>query len=206
MNDQSPVDVNKLPRKNPYAVWFVVISFIAPVVLAYFVFYFIEVTSFTNRGEIFTPVIDIESLALKDETGTIISRDKLTYKWRIYSFVGSSCDQRCIKRLHEVRQIHTRLGKNAHRLIQVIVHLEKADETLTELIRDQYPDVLNMYGDEAIITESFNKHSKDNADLRNNEIYFMDPMGNIMMRFTQDQSVDDIRFDLRKLLKASQIG
>jgi hypothetical protein len=34
----------------------------------------------------------------------------------------------------------------------------------------------------------------------------MDPMGNIMMRFTQDQPIVDFQFDMKKLLKASQIG
>lgn len=206
MKDPAELDVQKLPKKNPYAVWFVVIAFIAPVALAYFIFYFVEVTSFTNRGEIFTPVIDIESLELKNETGELIPRNDLTYKWRIYSFVGARCDELCNKRLYDVRQVHRRLGKNAHRLIQVIVHLEKADASFTQLIKDEYPNVMNMYGEEAIITDIINQHSDNKAELRNNEIYFVDPMGNMMMRFTQDQVVDEVRFDLRKLLKASQIG
>ena len=202
MNDELTTGDSTIKKKNPYAIWFVVLSFVAPVALAYIMFYFVEVTSFTNKGEIFTPVIQINSLELMDETGKVIPKDELTYKWRIYSFVGSSCDEACSERLLEVRQIHKRLGKNAHRLFQVIVHLGKADEALTELIATEHPNALIMYGDEETITKAIN----NNARLRENEIYFMDPMGHIMMRFTQDQSVDDVRFDLRKLLKASQIG
>ena len=44
------------------------------------------------------------------------------------------------------------------------------------------------------------------ADFRSNEIYLMDPLGNIMLRFTQDQSYRDLMHDLNKLLKVSQIG
>lgn len=193
---------NNISTRNPYAVWFVVLSFVAPVVLAYIMFYFVEVTSFTNNGEIFTPVIAIETLGLRDETGTIIPKDRLTYKWRIYAFVGSGCDEVCNRRLYEVRQIHTRLGKDAHRLLRVIVHLETADRSLTELIKTEYPDVINMYGGEDELAAAI----KNNARLRENEIYFMDPLGNIMMRFTRDQPIEDIYSDLRKLLKASQIG
>lgn len=206
MNDQRQSDMNNIAtnnnRKNPYTIWFVVLSFIAPVVLAYIIFYFVDVTSFTNRGEIFKPVIAIETLGLRDETGTVIPKEKLTYKWRIYSFVGSHCDEDCNKRLYDVKQIRTRLGKNAHRLLQVIVHFDPADTSLTELIKTEYPDALNLYGDEDEIAAAI----KNDAQLRDNEIYFMDPMGNIMMRFTKDQPVGDINFDLRKLLKASQIG
>lgn len=207
MNDPTQGDMNNnvendSNRKNPYAVWFVVLAFIAPVALAYFMFYFVEVTSFTNKGEIFKPVIAIETLGLRDETGAVIPKDKLTYKWRIYSFVGSHCDEDCNKRLYDVKQMHTRLGKDAHRLIQVIVHIDIADSSLTELIKKEYPAALNLYGDEDELAAAI----RNNAQLRDNEIYIMDPMGNIMMRFKKDQPVEDIHFDLRKLLKASQIG
>ena len=40
-------------KRNPYTVWFVVIAFVAPVVLAYVMFFFVEVKSFVNHGEIF---------------------------------------------------------------------------------------------------------------------------------------------------------
>lgn len=202
MNEQPPIESMQSKKRNPYTPWFVMISFISPVVLAYFIFYFVDVTSFTNKGEIFTPVIHIETLGLKDDKNTLIPKSELTYKWRIYSFVSSSCDESCVKRLHDVRQIHIRLGKNSHRLIQVIVHLENADQALIELIKTEYPNVLNLYGDKATITNAI----KNNARLLDNEIYFVDPMGHMMMRFTEDQPIDDIRFDLRKLLKASQIG
>ena len=202
MNDKTQADVKNTPKKNPYTVWFVILSFVAPVALAYIMFYFVDVTSFTNKGEILNPIVRIESLEMKDEAGVVIPKDTLTYKWRIYSFVGSSCDEACNNRLHEVRQMHTSLGKDRHRLIRVIVHLDEADKSLTELINTEYPDALSMYGDENIITDAIS----NNAQIRNNEIYFTDPLGNVMMRFTLDQPIKDARYDLRKLLKASQIG
>ena len=202
MNDPIQDALDNQPKRNPYAIWFVVLSFVAPVVLAYFMFYFVEVTSFTNRGEIFTPVVAIESLALKDESGSVLTKKDLAYKWRIYSFVGSSCNETCNKRLHEVRQMHISLGKNSHRILRVIVHLEKPDAALSELIKTEYPDALNMYGD----LNSMKAAISNNAQLNDNAIYFTDPMGNMMMRFMQDQPIRDVHFDLRKLLKASQIG
>ena len=203
MNDQTNTEMNNSrKKKNPYAGWFVVLSFVVPVLLAYTTFYFVDIKTFTNKGEIFSPIIRIETLGLKDEAGVIIPKDTLTYKWRIYSFVGSTCDEACNKRLHEIRQLHISLGKNTHRVIRVIVHLDKPDESLTELIDAEYPRALNMYGDEQTMTDAIS----NNAQLRENEIYFMDPLGNIMMRFTQDQPIKEVRTDLGKLLKASQIG
>lgn len=189
-------------RGNPYTLWFVVLSFVLPVALAYVIFFFGDVTAFTNRGEILNPVVDIASLKLTDDKGEIIPRDTLTYKWRFISFVGSECDESCNKRLYDSRQVHKTLAKDQHRVLRVIVHLAPASEKLNDLIRTEYPDAINMNGDKKIINTAFGGTSK----LDENEIYIMDPMGNIMMRFTQDQPVQDYQFDVKKLLKASQIG
>lgn len=189
-------------RGNPYTLWFVVLSFVLPVGLAYVTFFFGDVTAFTNRGEILNPVVDIASLKLTDDKGEIIPRDTLTYKWRFISFVGSECDESCNKRLYDSRQVHKTLAKDQHRVLRVIVHLAPASEKLNDLIRTEYPDAINMNGDKKIINTAFGGTSK----LDENEIYIMDPMGNIMMRFTQDQPVQDYQFDVKKLLKASQIG
>lgn len=192
----------EVKQANPYTVWFVVLSFVLPVVLAYAVFFFVDVSSFTNRGEIFNPVVDIEALQLRDEKGEIIPRNSLTYKWRFISFVGSECDEACNKRLYDSRQVHKSLAKNQHRVLRVIVHLAPPSEALQSLIATEYPNALNMYGDSEVINKAFNGTSK----LDENELYIMDPMGNIMMRFTQDQPIQDFQFDVKKLLKASLIG
>jgi cytochrome oxidase Cu insertion factor (SCO1/SenC/PrrC family) len=192
----------QVKRKNPYTIWFVVASFVLPVVLAYFTFYFVEITSFTNKGEILNPIVDIAALELTDEKGEIIPRDTLTYKWRFISFVGSECDEACKKRLYETRQVYATLGKDRHRVLRVIVHLEPAGEKLKALIETEYPNVLNMNGNAKAINAAFDGSSK----LDENELYIMDPVGNVMMRFTQDQPMKDIQTDVRKLLKASQIG
>ena len=49
-------------KRNPYTVWFVVLAFIAPVALAYIMFFFVEVKSFVNHGEILNPIVHIRSV------------------------------------------------------------------------------------------------------------------------------------------------
>ena len=197
-------------KRNPYTVWFVVIAFIVPVALAYILFYFYEVKTFVNHGEILNPIVHISSFDLKDEQNKIIPQDQLTYKWRLISFVGKDCDQQCEKRLYDTRQIHTSLGKNQHRILRMFVHLEAASDTFSQLITKEHPDVIHVNGNAKIIIDALdaniNEDVSDNISIRNNETYIMDPMGNVMMRFTQDQPNKEFLFDLKKLLKASQIG
>lgn len=193
-------------KRNPYTVWFVVLSFIAPVALAYIMFFFVDVQSFVNHGEILNPIIHISSFELKDENDEIIPEQELTYKWRLISFVGKDCNQQCETRLFDTRQIHTSLGKDQHRLIRMFVHLEPAGKSLSTLITETHPSATQVNGDAAVIINALGDNIRENVSITNNEIYIMDPMGNVMMRFTQDQPNKEFLYDLKKLLKASQIG
>jgi len=192
--------------RNPYTVWFVVIAFIAPVALAYIMFFFVEVRSFVNHGEILDPIVHIRSFGLKNKNNEIIPEKELTYKWRIISFVGKDCDQQCEKRLYDTRQIHTSLGKDQHRLIRMFVHLEPADAPLSKLIAETHQKVIHVDGSAEVIIDALGDNIRNDAGIINNETYIMDPMGNVMMRFTQEQPNKEFLHDLKKLLKASQIG
>ncbi len=205
---QTPLVNNAIAdnKRNPYTVWFVVIAFIAPVALAYIIFYFVDVKSFVNHGEILNPIIHIRSLELKSENGDIITEKELTYKWRLISFVGKNCDQQCESRLYDTRQIHTSLGKDQHRLIRMFVHLQPAGDTLAKLIAEKHPDTIQVIGDTNIILKALGDNIRSDAGINDNETYIMDPMGNVMMRFTQEQPSKEFLYDLKKLLKASQIG
>lgn len=193
---------NTMASKNPYTIWFVVFAFVAPAVLAYFMYFFGDVRSFSNHGEILDPVVDIATLKLTDDKNVLIPEDKLRYKWKMISFVGANCDDACKQRLHDVRQIHKSLAKDQHRVIRMFVHLEPATKELNALISSEYSNALNVYGDEKTISSALG----DTARIRENETYIMDPIGNVMMRFTQDQPNRLFLKDLRKLLKVSQIG
>ncbi len=209
MNNSESAPVNNPiagKKRNPYTVWFVVLAFIAPVALAYIMFFFVDVKSFVNHGEILNPIIHISSFKLKDENNKIIAEKELTYKWRIISFLGKDCNQQCEKRLYDTRQIHTSLGKDQHRLLRMFIHLQPASESLSRLIADTHPDVIQTFAEQEVIIKALGDNIRNDVGIKNNETYIMDPMGNVMMRFTQDQPNKDFLYDLKKLLKASQIG
>ena len=199
---ERPVNNPRSSSRNPYTVWFVVASFVAPALLAYGMYFFGGIQSFTNHGEILDPIVHINTFELKDNEGNLIPEKELTYKWRMISFLGKQCDEQCQSRIYDSRQIHTALGKNRHRVLRMFVHLEPADEALQSLIEQEHPDVIHVYGDKATIIKALVK----DGSITNNEIYLQDPIGNVMMRFTHDQPNKELLQDIKKLLKASQIG
>ena len=199
----NPLDGSK---RNPYTLWFVVISFVAPAALAYIMFFFVEVESFVNRGEILEPIVHINDFKLRDENDQIIPQEKLTYKWRLISLVGSECDEKCAKRLYDTRQIYASLGKDRHRVYRMFIHLQPPGDELQALIDEVHSNAIRVTGDAVEIKQALGENIREDAGIDNNETYIMDPMGNVMMRFTQDQPNKDFLHDLKKLLKASLIG
>lgn len=193
-------------KRNPYTVWFVVISFIAPVALAYLIFFFVDVSSFNNNGEILNPIIHISSMELKDENNQIIPEDKLIKKWRLIAFVSRDCDAQCESRLFDVHQIYASLGKYRDRVTRMFVHLEPMSQSFAKLVAEKHEGVIHVMGDRNTIVKALDKNIRSGVGITNNETYIMDPIGNVMMRFTADQPNKDLLSDLRKLLKVSQIG
>ena len=192
-------------KRNPYTPWFVVISFVAPVVAAYALFFLgITPPAFSNKGELLSPVIDVESFALTDDDNQSMSRDEITnHKWHMVYFAGASCDDACNQALYNMRQINIAVGKNANRLRHMVVHLEKPGEEFQVLITKEYPDAKHANANAATIATALQQVG---AEFRSNEVYIMDPLGNVMLRFTQDQPYKDLLHDLNKLFKVSQIG
>ena len=198
-------DKPQVPKKNPYTLWFVVASFVLPVVAAYALFFSgYTPPAYTNKGELIQPVIDIEALGLVDDNNAVPSRDDLTiHKWQMVYFAGASCDQECNDALYKIRQVNRAVGKNAYRLRRLIVHLDKPDAAFLDLIEKEFPDARRLYGEPQKILAAMQTLDPElNAD----DIYLVDPIGNIMMRFTRDMPGKWIIHDLNKLFKVSQIG
>jgi len=192
----------KTERKNT-TLWILLGSFIVPMVVAYLYFFFGDRPSVSSNGVLINPVVDIETLGLSDESGSLLDRDALTPKWRIYTFVDSNCDADCQQKLFNMRQINVALGKNRQRLQHVIVHLTSPDSDFAQLIESEHQQAIKLFAkDESIKALANNPAENTNQQT----IYLVDPLGNIMMKFSADLTAKLILKDINKLLKISRIG
>ena len=204
-NPESIEQAQQAPKRNPYTPWFVVAAFVVPVVAAYILF-FLGVTppAYSNKGELLDPIINIEAFALTDaENQPVAADDFIIHRWHMILFAGASCDDACNEALYKMRQINIAVGKNAPRVRHTVVHYAPPDEAFSALLDQDYPDAIRAYSGSESVEKALEQVG---ASFRSNEIYLMDPLGNIMLRFTQDQSYKDLMHDLNKLLKVSQIG
>ncbi len=197
-----------------------------PVSLATWVFGIREeegVRSTTNKGELVIPVIDITRLNLRDEQGqpayvafeelvsNVSPKDYEPKPWQLLYLGAAECDAACEERLYFLRQMHKRLNAEAKRVERVYVQVEDSITQLPEatqaLLAEQQNDMKIVYATSANLSEVLAPSVPANTDPANlHYIYVVDPLGNVMMYFTPENTPDEILNDIDKLLDRSSIG
>ena len=123
-------------------------------------------------------------------------------KWNIV-LIARDCDAGCMQRLYDLRQIYVSMYKDMVRVQRVLI-TQQADTTS---IRARYPDLLIINGEADQVTELGSLLSGGGQNtLDAQRVYFIDPLGNIMMQYGSEMEAKWIRKDLVKLLKASWAG
>lgn len=123
-------------------------------------------------------------------------------KWNMVLIAGE-CDARCMQRLHDLRQVYVSLYKDMIRVQRVLI-TQQAD---TSQIRARYPDLLIINGEpEQVATLGRMLSGGGQNTLDAHRVYFIDPLGNVMMQYSAEQEAKWIRKDMMKLLKASWAG
>lgn len=123
-------------------------------------------------------------------------------KWNMV-YVANTCEQACLSKLHDMRQIHVSTYKDIIRVQRVLI-THQAD---IQAIQTMYPDMLILNQPAASIdalAQQFNIQAEDARTA--NRIYFVDPLGHLMMSYVPTTPAANIRKDLVRLLKFSWAG
>jgi len=189
----------------------------APLVFSYITYYVIKPTGRTNYGTILDPrLYPIPALA----TGQVTDAPKaasevsslahpvppaslLTYKgkWIMLQVSSSACQAACQTSLINMRQLRLAQGKDMDRLERVwLVPDQQAMETL--LLRE-FDGVHVIRVDPKKVAAWL---PVEPGTAMEDRLYLIDPLGNLMMRYTVDADPNKIKKDLIKLLNASSIG
>jgi cytochrome oxidase Cu insertion factor (SCO1/SenC/PrrC family) len=217
------VDTNKV---NKLKLFLLLTMVIVPITLA--TWYFGEamqggIASTTNKGELVIPVVDLTALQLvdADDAPAYQSFDDLTagvnpddYEprpWQLLYVSGSECDAACEERLYFLRQIHTRLGAEAGRVQGVYVQADAGTRELkgefATLMAKEHPGMRILFADPPALRAVLAPSARQGEDpLAQHYIYVADPVGNVMLYFTPENTPEEILSDLNKLLKQSSLG
>jgi len=110
-------------------------------------------------------------------------------KWVLVTFDVAACDALCEKKLYVVRQVRRAQGKESDRIERLWV--------VTDAGKPK-PELLAAIEGSHVVTGQL--------DFQGADIYLVDPLGNLMMRFPGEPDPKKMIKDLQRLLKYSRFG
>lgn len=196
-----------------------------PIGLATFSFYFYQgqgVNATTNNGTLITPVIDITAFTMEDENGSALfqsfeimvegidAEDYVPRPWAMIFLGSNTCDVSCGDRLFYLRQLHRLLGSDEERLARYYVNAgasRELDANTQSMFNEAFAGLKLAYSQRDILLSNLAFILPDEVDpILEHYIFLADPLGNVMMYFTPENTPDDILEDLEKLLDQSSLG
>lgn len=200
---QNELGINKeQQRKGRIIFLMIAIFFVVPIIVVILMFKFNWKPTGQSAGELVRPArLLITPATLKDSHNHIQTRF-WGDKWNMV-FVANQCEKVCLDRLHDMRQIHVSTYKEIFRVQRILITQQQDVTDIQKL----YPDMMiinqSVHDIENLATQ-FNIREED--ALYANRVYFVDPLGHIMMSYTPNIQAAYVRKDLMRLLKFSWAG
>jgi len=151
-----------------------------------------------NHGELVQPPRPLPETGLQQADGRPMPTSELLGKWLLLLPAGESCNDMCQQNLQQMLQVHIALNKEQKRLRRVLIMSRVKEPALAEVQR-RYPDlVVAIVNADAVVW-------KKALDGHGEELFVVDPFGNIMLRYADPANMRGVLKDLERLLKYSWV-
>lgn len=175
--------------------------FLGPLLLS-FVLYFAgpgwKPSGSTEHGVLLTPPRILSESSPAPDSATSLSVFK--GKWSLVHVGGAQCDEACRDTLYATRQVRRSLGRDLPRVQRIYCATE--DRAALAFFAAEHPQLVVLGPDESTTTVL----RKAVGDLAAGDVYLVDPLGNLMMRFPKETGMQGMQQDLKRLLRVSRIG
>lgn len=159
-----------------------------------------------NHGDLIAPARKLTDTPMLDIDGKTAHFSDLHGKWGMLYFGSSACPEGCMQNLFRMRQIYIAQGKDSERVERVFITNDGAPSTLKGKLAD-YAGMHIWTADGAALPVIASDFGTDATQLmQQHNIYLIDPMGNLIMRFAPNLDPAGMRKDLERLLKYSGAG
>jgi len=190
---------------KPYMLWLLILTFIAPIGAAYWLYNVGGTENTVNKGEFVKAGVQLLDMGLTTLDGKAAVEKDLYGHWHMMVFMGADCGKVCEETIYTVRQIKTSLHKESPRFVNVLIHFDKnINADFKEKIKTHYANFDRYFADKEIFNKALGVTDGDLTD--KGIVYIVDPIGNVILKYNKDKTAKDIISDIKRLLKASQIG
>ena len=178
-----------------------ILAFFSPLFLAMLMYFnpqWFTLPGGGHHGELIDPAQPLVAFEASSRADRALPANLLRGRWTLLYWSGADCDLACEADLFKMRQVRLSLGRDLERV--QTVYLAEKPGSLPERLLDRYPQLT------AAQLESGSAFAIQLAAYPQNNMYVVDPLGNLMMRYSADAASKNMLKDLKKLLKLSNIG
>lgn len=197
--EQTNASYQNNQRKGRAVFLMMLTFFVVPIIAVVLMFKYDFKPAGQSRGELIVPPRLIEATAsLKNSDGQDSSHF-WAEKWTMV-YVADVCEANCMAKLKDMRQIHVSMYKDIPRTQRVLI----TNMQDVAAIKKDFPD-LNIINQSATDVSALSQQFNVQAEVatKSNRLYFVDPLGHIMMSYPAYTAAADIRKDLARLLRYS---
>lgn len=161
-----------------------------------------------QHGELLQPARPVADVVLRDAAGRAFRLASLRGKWVLLNFGWLPCVEACRDNLYKMQQVWLAQGKDAGRVERAFVLLEPAARGTIEKLAGEWRGLQVLRGERDVLrglAQEFATRRGTPLDGLE-QLYLLDPHGNLVLIYAPDADPSGIRKDLARLLKLSQIG
>jgi hypothetical protein len=200
-NSTQPVNL-KARFWNRVQLLLILAVFAAPIIGA-FVY---QPDEFNNYGDIYTPVKPVENLLMRGDDGDV-EFDSFRRQWVFLVVARGQCSAACEDNILKMRQLRFMQNNDMTRIRTVFLHTELAVATAQDLAAKYLPIESYSVGvDNYVAWTQILRLEDAPEEAQKDRFYIIDPAGNLMMSYPADADPNIMKKDIKRLLKASQIG
>ena len=202
------IDKKELRRARTKLVLLLLV-FLLPVIAAYVYYKNPQWQPTTkNYGVLYKPAVSLSKFVLHTQTNKAFTLDDLRGKWSLVYIGAGSCDKACEETLFKARDARWAQGTEAPRTnYYYLLETDKFSGDMAALLK-AYPGLIMLHGDAAqrnAVIGQFRIDQSVQAESAN-QLYLVDPIGNIIMHYPYGFKDIGLMEDLKHLLQWSQIG
>jgi hypothetical protein len=164
-----------------------------------------------NAGNLIVPPRPLPFLALPLQNSGETDSSFLRRKWTLLYVQQGACAEHCRTSLYQMRQVRLALDRDMDRVQRVFIG--DADCCDLQFLHTQHPDLIavRMSPAAAPLLALLPHRGPGNAsaganDVNAEDIYLIDPLGNLMMSYAPDAKPKGMLEDMKRLLHLSHIG
>lgn len=179
-----------------------------------------DIAATANKGQLILPPADITALAMRHENGEPVFRnfeeeiaslgdeEYQIRPWLLLYVTGNDCAEACQERIHYMQQLHIALGKNIQRVRRYYLHTADTpiSPEVTRLFQAEFPSMGIAFSEREVLEQNMREAGVEFSLAAESYIVLIDPVGNVMMYYTDEHTAEDIMSDLETLLKYSSLG